>query len=195
MGAKRIILGDNDLWKKTYSALLDIFCRGILKANNKKLIFGSIIAIVTTPTILPILLFKKMAHLIILLAIWFTLSQELGQYIVLEKIFIVLSLTAIFYRELYKEITGITLFTLIALSAGGFLRWLCRGYLNDSLLRQDYLTTIDVEPVIATLVPSLPDMYRTEYENIMGLYLDSNKPGNDEKLNSSIEKYWSAKNA
>lgn len=192
---KRILLGNNDLWKKTYGVLIDIFCCGILEAENKKIALGSIISILATPTTWPIIIFKKIIHLAILAAFWFFFSSELSNLKEFEILVFAIALLIIFYRDIYKEITELLLFVLIAITSGGFLRWLCNGYLNNALLRQEYLTNPDVEPVIASLVPTLPENYDNEYDSFMQLYFESNKKDGEQLLIESIEKYWNEKNA
>jgi len=192
---KRILLGSNDLWKKTYGVLIDIFCCGILEAESKKIVLGSIISILVTPTSWPIVIFKRTIHLAILAIFWFFFSSELSNLKEFEALFIAIALFAIFYRDIYQEITELLLFFLIAITSGGFLRWLCNGYLNDALLRQEFLTNRVVEPVIASLVPSLPDKYDNEYDSFMQLYFNSNKKGGEQLLIDSIGKYWDEKNA
>jgi len=192
---KRILLGNNDLWKKTYGVLIDIFCCGILEAESKKIVLGSIISILTTPTTWPIVIFKRTIHLVILATFWFFFSSVLSNLKEFEALFIAIALVAIFYRDIYKEITELLLFFLITITSGGFLRWLCKGYLNDALLRQEFLTNPEVEPVIASLVPSLPDKYDNEYDSFMQLYFNSNKKDGEKLLIDSIEKYWNEKNA
>ena len=142
------------------------------------------------PVLLPITVIKKTFHLIILFFVWLILSSVLEQYIGLEKIFFTLSVTAIFYRDIYKLIVESTLFLLISFSGGLFLCWLCKGYISSAPFRQECLIKIEVEPVIAALVPSLKKSYRAEYDEIMRLYLESNKLDNEKLLISSISNYW-----
>ena len=132
----KIILGDNKLWRNTHGVLLHIYCRGILNAESSKLILGSVISILATPTTWPIIIIKRFVHLIILLLLWVLFADFVAEYANIKILILTLVLLAIFYRDIYQEITEIIIYFLIVASAGGLFRWICQGYLNNAPLRQ-----------------------------------------------------------
>ena len=98
--AKRIVLdADNQLFRKAHPVLLDIFCRGVLAAESKRLILAAFLSIVLSPIGWVIVIFKKAIHLAILLAVWWFLREEIARYGSLGYMLGVLAAIAIFYKE------------------------------------------------------------------------------------------------
>ena len=46
-----------------------------------------------------------------------------------------------------------------------------------------------METVTASMVPSVPNPYRDQYQELMDLYFGSNQRTNEEKLNRRLEEY------
>jgi len=188
--AKRAVLNaDNQLFRKAHPVLLDIFCRGVLAAESKRLILGAFLSIAVSPVGWVIVIFKKAIHLAILLAVWWFLREEIARYGSLGYMLVVLAAVAIFYKEIYYELLDLFINLLVIVTGGGFLRWMCAGYISGTGFRQHYLTSGPMQRVVGSMVAAIPNQYRSRYDELMNLYLDSNKPGNEENLNRFLEEY------
>jgi hypothetical protein len=180
-------MGDNDLWTRVHAVLLGIFCRGVLKSDSKWLIGQSLFSIALSPMILVLVLIKRAIHLAILLTAWWFLREEVAPY---GSLLLSLALVAIFYKDIYQELQVIVLYLAVIVTGGGFLRWMCAGYLSTDGFRQEYLMRGGaMEEVVSVLVRAIPDEYHNQYEEVMDLYSKSNEPGKEEELNSLLEKH------
>lgn len=186
---KRIVLGDNDLFRKLHPVLLDLFSRGVLAGESKQLALAAFISIATSPFAWVVVVFKKVIHLAILFTVYWFLRDEIAQLGGLGKVLVAVAIIATFYKELYEELVHLVLYVLIIVTGGGFLRWICRGYLAGNGFRQQWLTLRPMEGVVATMVAAISKEHRYQYEKMMDLYLESNHVGNEEKLNRLIEEY------
>lgn len=92
-------------------------------------------------------------------------------------------------RLMHNELLNLFLNVLVLATVGGFLRWVCTGYLSGAVFRQKFLTVEPMETLVGSMVAVIPNRYRDRYDEIMDLYLDSNKPGNEERLNRILEEY------
>ncbi len=95
----------------------------------------------------------------------------------------------ILYKEIYKELLGIFLYLLIVITGGRFLRWVCSGYLSGNGFRQLSLTIDPMETIVGVMVNGISRKHRAQYDEIMELYLESNNPENEEKLNKILDEY------
>jgi hypothetical protein len=186
---KRIVLDDNDLFRKLHPILLDIFSRGVLAGQSKKLMLAAFLSIVTSPFAWAVLVFKKAIHLAILFAVYWFLREEIAHLGALGNVLIAVAIVAIFYKELYNELVQLILYILVIVTGGGFLRWICRGYLAGNGFRQQWLTLRPMEGVVGTMVAAISKEYRDQYDKLMDLYLESNQSGNEDDLNHLMEEY------
>jgi len=186
---KRIVLDDNDLFRKLHPILLDIFSRGVLAGQSKQLVLAAFISIVTSPFAWAVLVFKKVMHLAILFAVYWFLRDEIAQLGALGDVLIAMAIITIFYKELYNELIQLVLYILVIVTGGGFLRWICRGYLAGNGFRQQWLTLRPMEGVVGTMVAAISKEYMDQYNELMDLYFVSNKSGNEDAFNRLIEKY------
>ncbi len=180
----------DELFKKIYPIILDIFCNGVVKTEPKKLVLGALGSFALIPFDLITSIFHRSIHLLILFLTWWFLSAELAIYPSLEKVMLTLALLAIFYKDLYKEIVSILLYMLIIITNGKFMHWLCEGYLSGAGFRHNSFTGKKVENLIIWYVALIPTEYRIQYEEFLNLHSDSNNPEIEEKLTGLIEKYW-----
>ena len=187
---KRLILGNDELWNKTNLVLLHILSRGMNATEKSSIVLASLISILSTPLTWPVIIIKRLFHLIIFVVFLVFISESLMEFPGLKELIIPISLVAIFYRDLYQQLSEILIFILILLSAGAFMRWLCDGYLNNHPLRQQWLSSIEMEPVVASFVPVLPSNFQNDYDHVMDLYFKSNEDGVENELNGFIKKYW-----
>ena len=186
---KRFVLDPHDdLFKKVHPVLLDIFCHGVLAAESKWLVSGALLSVIGSPLGWVVAVFKKAIDLAILAAVWWFLSDQIAQYPSLGYMFVVLAIVAIFYRDLHDELRDIFLYCLVIVSGGRFLRWMCAGYLTGGGFRQQFFKD-SMETVTASMVPSVPNPYRDQYQELMDLYFGSNQRTNEEKLNRRLEEY------
>lgn len=56
--------------------------------------------------------------------------------------------------------------------------------------RQKLLTTKPLEALVATMVAAIPNPFHDRFDEIMDLYLASNEPGNEDKLDRILEEYF-----
>lgn len=188
--AKRIVLDtDNPLFRKAHPVILDIFCRGVQATEAKRLMLGALISIAAGPVGWVVVVFRKAIHIAILLAVWWFLRDYVAEFGSLDYAILVIGMTAIFYKDIYSELLNLFLNFLVLVTAGGFLRWVCTGYLFGSAFRQYFLTAAPMERLVGAMVAVIPNRYRDKYDEIMDLYLDSNQPGNEERLNRILEEY------
>ena len=188
--AKRIVLdAKNPLFRKVHPVVLHIFCCGVQAAETKRLMLGALISIAVSPMAWVVVIFSKAVHIAILLAVWWFLRDFIAEFGLLDYVLLTIGMTAIFYKDIYDELLNLFLNVLVLASCGGFLRWICTGYLAGTVFRQKFLTVEPMENLVGSMVAVIPNRYRDRYDEIMDLYLDSNKPGNEERLNRILEEY------
>ncbi len=180
----------DELFKKIHPIVLNVFCNGIMKAKPRELVLVALIIFASIPFSLITTIFHKSIHLLILFLTWWFLSAELEIYPILEKLLLTFAFLAIFYKNLYEDISSILLHFLIVVTAGKFLLWLCIGYLSGKGFRHNSFTGKRVENLVAIYSAVLPTEYRDQYDEFLDLYSGSNKPENEEKLERLIEEYW-----
>ncbi len=188
--AKRIVLdANNPLFRKVHPVVLHIFCCGVQAAETKRLMLGALISISVSPMGWVVVIFRKAIHIAILLAVWWFLRDFIAEFGSLDYVLLAIGMTAIFYKDIYDELLNLFLNLLVLATGGGFLRWVCSGYLYGTVFRQKFLTVEPMENLVGSMVAVIPNRYRDRYDEIMDLYLDSNRPGNDERLNRILEEY------
>ncbi len=188
--AKRIVLdANNPLFRKVHPVVLHIFRCGVQAAETKRLMLGALISISVSPMGWVVVIFRKAIHIAILLAVWWFLRDFIAEFGSLDYVLLAIGMTAIFYKDIYDELLNLFLNLLVLATGGGFLRWVCSGYLYGTVFRQKFLTVEPMENLVGSMVAVIPNWYRDRYDEIMDLYLDSNRPGNDERLNRILEEY------
>lgn len=188
--AKRIVLDANDpLFRKVQPVVLDIFCRGVQAAETKLLMLGALMTIALRPLSWPIAILGKAIHIAILLTVWWFLRDFIAEFGSLDYVLLAIGMTAIFYKDIYDELLDLLLDVLVLATGGGFLRWVCTGYLSASLFRQKILTDEPMVKLVGRMVAVIPNKYRDRYDEILDLYIQSNKPGNEERLIQILEEY------
>ena len=188
---KRIIASaDDPLFKKAHPVLLSIFCRGVHAAESKQLVLGAALSIITSPAGWVVAIARKLIHLAIVIAIWWFLRAEIAALGVSEYVALTLGIVVVLYRELYDELVDLLLYLLILITGGGFLRWMCTGYSSSTgIVRQIQFTSAPMERLVGCMVNVIPNEYRNQYEEIMNLYIDSNKPESETRLNHLLDEY------
>ena len=165
---KRIIFdADNPLFRKVHPVVLHIFCRGVKAAESKRLMLGALVSIATSPLGWVILIFKKTIHLAILLVAWWFLRDFVAQFGPLDHVLLTIGIIAIYYKNIYDELLDLFLNVLVLATGGGFLRWVCTGYLSGTGFRQKLLTIKPMEALVGTMVAVIPNRYRDRYDEIM----------------------------
>ncbi len=180
----------DELFKKLYPILLDVFCKGIIKTESKKLVLAAIGIFAFIPYDIVIIIVHRSIHLLILFLAWWVLKDDLANYQALEKIMITLALLAIFYKDIYDEIVSLLLNFSIVVTKGKFMYWLCEGYLSAKGFRHNSFTGKYIEQLVTLYVAILPVEFRDQYDELLTLHAGSNKPENEEKLTRLIEEYW-----
>lgn len=190
--AKRIVLdADNPLFREVQPVVLDIFCHGIRATNPSKLMVGALVSIVLAPFGWMLVVLGRAVHVVIFLAVWWALRDSINAFGSLDRIVLTVGLVAIFYRQIHDELLGMILNFLVLVTAGGFLRWVCNGYVSGGAFRQRVLTTEPMQALAGTFVAAIPNQHRSRYDKVMDLYLDSNRPDKEEKLRSMLREYTS----
>ena len=180
----------DELFKKLYPILLDVFCKGIIKTESKKLVLAAIGIFALIPYDIVIIIVHRSIHLLMLFLAWWVLKDDLATYQALEKIMITLALLAIFYKDIYDEIVSLLLNFSIVVTKGKFMYWLCEGYLSAKGFRHNSFTGKYIEQLVTLYVAILPVEFRDQYDELLNLHAGSNKPENEEKLTRLIEEYW-----
>ena len=190
--AKRIVLdADDPLFRDVHPVLLDIFCRGIRAANSSKLMAAVLVSIALAPFGWVVAGFGRAVHVAIFLAVWWFLRDSINAFGSLDRIVLTVGLVAIFYRQIHDELLATILNILVLATGGGFLRWICNGYVSGAAFRQKILTTKPMQALVSTLVAAIPHQHGVRYDNVMNLYLDSNEPDKEEKLKLILREYTS----
>jgi len=180
----------DELFKKLYPILLDVFCNGIIKTESKKLVLLALGLFAFIPYNIVIIIVHRSIHLLMLFLAWWVLKDDLATYQALEKIMITLALLAIFYKGIYDEIVSLLLNFSIVVTKGKFMYWLCEGYLSAKGFRHNSFTGKYIEQLVTLYVAILPVEFRDQYDELLTLHAGSNKPENEEKLTRLIEEYW-----
>ncbi|MDZ7736643.1 MAG: hypothetical protein U5P41_11480 [Gammaproteobacteria bacterium] len=171
--SERIIFDtDNPLFKRAHPVLLTLFCKGVQETTSKQLVLAAGLAILISPMRWIIYIFRRGVHIVIVLAVWWLLRDELAGLGVSDYVFLGVALVVVLYKEIYQELVDVMLYLLIVVTAGVFLRWMCAGYLSGTGFRQYALTQDPMSRVIGTMVNAISQRYRVKYEEIMNLYLD-----------------------
>lgn len=180
----------DELFKKLYPILLDVFCNGIIKTESKKLVLLALGLFAFIPYNIVIIIVHRSIHLLMLFLAWWVLKDDLATYQALEKIMITLALLAIFYKGIYDEIVSLLLNFSIVVTKGKFMYWLCEGYLSAKGFRHNSFTGKYIEQLVTFYVAILPVEFGDQYDELLTLHAGSNKPENEEKLTRLIEEYW-----
>jgi len=187
--SKRIIASDNLLFKKVRPVVLDIFCRGVQETKPRQLMLAAVVSIGMTPIRFVSVIFRKAIHIGILLVVWWFLRDSISESGSLHYILLALGILAIFYKDIYDELVNIFLYLVVLATAGGFLRWICKGYISGTGFRQLWLTSDPMERLTGVMATVITNPYRERYEKIMNLYLESNSPGAEELLDVLLDGY------
>lgn len=187
---QRIILDtDNRLFKRAHPVLLSLFCRGVQETNSKQLLLGAGLTIVLSPMGWLIAAFRRGVHIIIILTVWWFVRGEIAGLGVPENLVLAIALVAVLYKEIYRQLLDLFLHSLIVVTGGGFLRWMCAGYTSGTGFRQLALTGEPMARVVGIMVNTISPKCRDRYEEIMSLYLDSNNPENERRLEALLDTY------
>jgi hypothetical protein len=188
--AERIVFdADNPLFKRAYPVLLNIFCRGARATSAKQLMLTSGLSILVSPVGWAVAIFRRGIHILIVLGLWWFLRGEISELGISPILILAIALVAVLYKEIYQELVDFALYMLIFVTGGGFLKWMCAGYLSGTGFRQYAMTKDHMSRIVGTMVNGIAHPFRAEYEAIMNLYLDSNVPSNEERLNSLLDSY------
>lgn len=188
---RRIVLDtDNELFKSLHPLLLDIFCKGVLNAESRRLATGAGMGILFLPFSIPSIIAFNAINILILLLALFLLNEQIAALGPLGTILIAGGFLAVFYRDIHAELENVFLNLLILLTGGGFLRWVCKGYLSHATLRQKLLVSRGMERVTAYMIVCTPVDSKANWDYAMDLYLESNKPKKEAELRRFIEGYW-----
>ena len=169
--------------------VLHVFCRGVQAAESGRLMLVALASIALSPVGWVVMIFWKAIHIAILLAVWWFVRDAIAEFGSLDYVLLAVGMTAIFYKDIYREFLDLFLHVLMLVSGGGFLRWMCTGYLSGTGFRQKIFTGEPMQRLVGTMVPVIPNRYRNKYYEIMDLYVDSNTPGNEERLNQILDEY------
>ena len=135
------------------------------------------------------MVFFKSIHIGILLVAWWFLKDYLIEFGSLHYVLLAIGLVAIFYKGVYDDLIQLFFDILVIITWGGFMRWICRGYLPGNPFRQKMLISKPIETFIASPAASIPNEFRMQYDEIMDLLLDINQPGNEEILSQLLDRY------
>ena len=136
----RLVLDeDNPLWRKALPVLLHIFCRGVQEAKSSKLIFGVLVAIAMKPVTLVMMVFFNAIKIALLIIPWWFLRDYISELGSLDYVILAIGLIAILRKNIYEILLDFLLYFLMFITAGGFLRWMCDGYLSGAPFRQSIL--------------------------------------------------------
>ena len=162
---RRVVLdADNPLFEKIHPALLQIFCCGVKAVETKQLMLGAIISLVLAPFGWVALILGKAVHIAIVLTAWWLLRGFISEFGSLDYVLLAVGLIAIFYEDIHDELLNLFMFILVLVTGGGFLRWVCTGYLTGAAFRQKILTTKPMQFLIGQMVGVIPNPYRSRYE-------------------------------
>ena len=131
----------------------------------------------------------KSIHIVVLVACWWFLKEYISEYGLLHLFLLAIGFIAILYKILYDVLVVFLLDVLLIVTGGACLRWLCDGYLAGAVFRQKMMMEGPVADFIAPIAASVPHENFGRYNEIMDLYLDLNRSGNEEKLSLLLDAY------
>jgi hypothetical protein len=192
LGQKRLIGADDDpLLQKVEPIVWDIWAKGIVSLNRRRCIWMFFLSLLLE-LFSPIAAVAK--HIIptaILLGMYFYFSdmmQEKSPYV--AELFLVAGVLFIYLEDIKQTIIDILLKILVVFSGGRVLRWLGRGYQDNSVLRHKLIVSKPGKALIALSVGALPRAHQRWCDHIMDLYLDSNDAPKAQELETIVETYW-----
>jgi hypothetical protein len=186
---KHTIIGDNPTWQRAHPVLLHLFCQGMLTVDKKWLLRYAMLSIVMSPFMFLLGSVTKSIHIVVLVACWWFLKEYISEYGLLHLFLLAIGFIAILYKILYDVLVVFLLDVLLIVTGGACLRWLCDGYLAGAVFRQKMMMEGPVADFIAPIAASVPHENFGRYNEIMDLYLDLNRSGNEEKLSLLLDAY------
>lgn len=166
-----------------------LFCRGVQRTSTKQLMLGAGLSILTSPAgwFVPVL--GRLIHISLVVGLWWLLREEIAALGVSPKVVLIAALIVVLYKDLYCEITELLLYLLILITGGRFLRWMCKGYLFGGGFRQLAMTRPPMTNIVGVMVNVIDREFRRQYENVMELYLESNEPDSEARLDETLATY------
>lgn len=179
----------DELFKVVHPVLIEIFCEGILKSSSTRILSLSMLSLLTTPLGLFIVLLKKSLRVFIIGLTWLLLYLMLDDIGSTGVILMTLSFLLIFIDDIESEIKEALIHSIIIVSGGWFLKWICKGYLSsESEFCHDILYSTTFETIVAGLVPGLPKYHRAKYEAAFKLFNETRDPTAIELLKNKLDK-------
>ena len=186
---KSLIDDENPLLKKLTPVVLAIACRGFLKADSKSLVLGAALSVLLSPISWILSIAGKLLHLAILFFVWWLARDQIAALGISEYIALMIIIVAVLYTEIYDDLVDLILNLLVLFTGGRFLRWIAAGYLSGDGARQLLVTGKHMSTIVPVFAGVMPTEYRTQYDQLMDLYLDSARPTSSEKLNELLDEY------
>ena len=131
----------------------------------------------------------KLLHIAIVAAIWWFARGEITVLGISEFTVLILMIVAVLYKEIYAELLDLILTSLVLLTGGQFLRWMCAGYLSGSGMRAMLFTKQPMEHLVGVMVNAMSPEHLGQYNRVMELYLDSNRPDSVAQLNELLDEH------
>lgn len=188
---ENLLDADNPLLKRVLPVALTIACRGFCATSRKDLVTGAAVSLLLAPIGWLTTVATKILHLAIVVGIWWFARDQIALLGISENTVLILMIVGILYKEIYSELLDLSATVLVLVTGGQFLRWMSEGYLSGSGLRAMVFTKEPMEHLVGVFVNTMSVDYRYQYEKLMELYLDSNRPESVAKLNDLLDEHSS----
>ena len=130
-------------------------------------------SILMEPLGLIMLVIKKIVPLSLLVVVYGFFHEEGNKYYpYLSELLIALCAVFFFWKDIQETVVNVLIRVVTIVSAGKFLQWLGKGYIKDSVLFNNFLSSSRGKALVALNVGCLPIPYRRRCDHIMDLYLD-----------------------
>lgn len=182
-------LSQNHPYLKEVEALMrETFCIGVLKTKNNTFVWAMFASIFIQISIFPITVlynFVKLLYLLLVVVAVIFIDFNIEK---IELIVFVIGFLIVFYKEIIDLLLYISKAFLVFCTRGVLLKWIARGYLLNEPFRQTIIEYEKNAEFIAGISAVINIAYRTKYDYIFNLYLNSNTEDGEEKLINYMEK-------
>lgn len=182
-------LSQNHPYLKEVEALMrETFCIGVLKTKNNTFVWAMLVSIFIQISTFPITVlynFVKLLYLILVVVAVILIDFNIEK---IELIVFVIGFLIVFYKEIIDLLLYISKAFLVFCTRGVLLKWIAKGYLLNEPFRQTIIENEKNAEFIAGISAVINIAYRTKYDYISNLYLNSNTEDGEEKLINYMEK-------
>jgi hypothetical protein len=168
--------------KDVESLMRETFCIGVLKTKNNTIAWAIFASIFMQILLIPLTVLMNFVKLFYLLLIVFALIIIDFNIEKIELFVFLIGFLIVYYKEIIDFLLYVSKAFLVLCSRGALLKWIAKGYLLNEPFRQSVIENEKNAELIAGISAVINISYRTKYDYILNLYLNSNTQDGEEKL-------------